>query len=275
MKRKDWKLKFLIGIIITIALIWTIIPLFWILTTSFKTPTEQFMIPPTLLPRKFTLQNYVNFFTRSDLVRKFFNSVFVTTTSTITSLILGIPAAYALARFNFKHANLLSFIILLARMMPPIVMVVPFFMITRFLNLSDSYIPIIIASLFLSVPFAVWMMRGFFAEVPESIEEAAMVDGCTRFQALYKIVLPLVLPGTAATAILCAIIAWNQFLFALILTGPSTGTLPILVSMFITEKNIDWGTMSAAAIVMVTPMVVFGLLVQNNLVRGLTVGSLR
>jgi multiple sugar transport system permease protein len=275
MKRKNWKIKFLIGIIITIALIWTIVPIFWILSTSFKMPTEQFTIPPTLFPREFTLQNYINFFTRSDLVRKFFNSIFVTTTSTIISLILGIPGAYALARFNFKHANLLSFIILLARMMPPIVMVVPFFMITRFLNLSDSYIPIIIASSFLSTPFAVWMMRGFFAEVPESIEEAAMIDGCTRFQALYKVVLPLVLPGTGATAILCAIIAWNQFLFALILTGPSTGTLPILVSMFITEKNIDWGIMSAAAIVTVIPMIIFGLLVQNNLVRGLTVGSLR
>jgi multiple sugar transport system permease protein len=275
MKRKDWKIKFLIGIIITIALIWTIVPIFWILSTSFKTPTEQFTIPPTLFPREFTLQNYINFFTRSDLIRKFFNSILVTTTSTIISLILGIPGAYALARFNFKHTNLLSFIILLARMMPPIVMVVPFFMITRFLNLSDSYIPIIIASSFLSAPFAVWMMRGFFAEVPESIEEAAMIDGSTRFQALYKVVLPLVLPGTAATAILCAIIAWNQFLFALILTGPSTGTLPILVSMFITEKNIDWGIMSAAAIITVIPMVVFGLLVQNNLIRGLTVGSFR
>jgi multiple sugar transport system permease protein len=262
-----------VWIVIILALLWTLIPLLWIIFTSFKTPAEQFAIPPTFFPTHFTIQNYINFFTRANLIITFFNSVLVTSISTIIALALGIPAAYALARFNFKHTSLTLFLILLARMTPPVVMVVPFFLIASHLNLTNTYIPIIVASSFLSVPFAVWMMRGFFTEIPESLEEAAMIDGCTRFQALRKIVLPLILPGMAATAILCAIIAWNQFLFALILTGPSTATLPVLVSMFVTEKDIDWGTMSAAAIITVIPMIIFGLLVQNNLVRGLTAGS--
>jgi multiple sugar transport system permease protein len=117
------------------------------------------------------------------------------------------------------------------------------------------------------------MMRGFFQEIPVSLEEAAMIDGCTRLQSLRRVVLPLVMPGLSATSILCALIAWNEFLFALVLTGQDTRPLPVLVNMFVSERNIEWGVMSAAAIITVLPMIVFGLLVQNDLVRGLTMGS--
>jgi len=266
-------LKILSLIIVAIALIWTLYPLMWIVFSSFKTPIDQFTIPPKWIPENFTLRNYKIFFSNTEFVRTFFNSVLVTASSTILALLLGVPAAYGLARFKWKHANLLSFIILLARMTPPIVMVLPFFLISRFLNLSGTYIPIILASSFFSVPFAVWMMQGFFSEIPESLEEAAMIDGCTRFESLRKIVLPLVLPGISATSILCALVSWNEFLFALILTGQETRTLPVLVNMFVSEKNVDWGVMSAAALITVIPMIIFGLLVQNNLVRGLTAGS--
>ncbi|PNR90744.1 MULTISPECIES: carbohydrate ABC transporter permease [unclassified Petrotoga] len=259
--------------IVVIALIWTLYPLMWILFSSFKTPIDQFTIPPKWIPENFTLRNYKIFFSNTEFVRAFFNSIIVTASSTILALILGIPAAYGLARFKWKHTSLLSFIILLARMTPPIVMVLPFFLISRILNLSGTYIPIIIASSFFSVPFAVWMMQGFFSEIPESLEEAAMIDGCTRFESLRKIVLPLVLPGISATSILCALVSWNEFLFALILTGQETRTLPVLVNMFVSEKNVDWGVMSAASLITVIPMIIFGLLVQNNLVRGLTAGS--
>ncbi|HOP25344.1 MAG TPA: carbohydrate ABC transporter permease [Defluviitoga sp.] len=270
---KNIIIKIVSLIIVIIALIWTLYPLVWIIFSSFKAPLEQFTIPPKWIPEKFTLRNYKIFFSNAEFVRTFFNSVLVTTSSTILALIFGIPAAYGLARFNWKHANLLSFIILLARMTPPVVMVLPFFLISRYLNLSGTYIPIIIACSFFSVPFAVWMMQGFFSEIPESLEEAARIDGCTRFEALTKIVLPLVLPGISATSILCALISWNEFLFALVLTGQETRTLPVLVNMFVSEKNVDWGVMSAAALITVIPMIVFGLLVQNNLVKGLTVGS--
>jgi multiple sugar transport system permease protein len=273
MKNKKKSVKILTFIIIIITLIWTLLPLTWIIFASFKPSSEQFTVPPRWFPENFTLNNYIYFFSTPELVRAFFNSIIVTLCSTGIALGLGFPAAYALSRFKWKYSNTLSFIILLARMTPPIVMVLPFFMIARYLDISGTYLPIIIATSFFSVPFAVWMMRGFFAEIPETLEEAGMIDGCTRFRALIKIVLPLTIPGAAATSILCALISWNEFLFALILTGKETRTLPVLVNMFVSERNIDWGVMSAAALITVLPMVIFGILIQNNLVKGLTMGS--
>lgn len=273
MNRKKLITKIIVFVVIVIALIWTMVPLAWIILSSFKFEADQFSIPPKWVPEKLTFKNYITFFENSEFVKSFINSILTTLFSTIIALLLGIPAAYALARFDWKHANTIAFVVLLARMTPPIVMVLPFFMIARYLNISDTYLPIVIALSFLSVPFAIWMMKGFFQEIPSSIEEAAMIDGCTRFQALRKVVLPLVRPGVSATSILCALIAWNEFLFALVLTGKRTRTLPILVNMFVSERNIEWGVMSAAAIITVLPMIVFGLVVQNNLVRGLTIGS--
>jgi multiple sugar transport system permease protein len=273
MNRKSPITKIIVFVVITLALLWTLIPLAWIVLSSFKYEADQFSIPPVWFPDKLTLENYATFFGNSEFVSSLLNSFITTFFSTVIALGLGIPAAYALARFDWKHANTIAFVILLARMTPPIVMVLPFFMIARYLNISNTYIPIVIALSFFSVPFAVWMMRGFFEEIPRSIEEAAMIDGCTRFQSLRRIILPLVLPGVSATSILCALIAWNEFLFALVLTGQNTRTLPVLVNMFVSERNIEWGVMSAAAIITVIPMVIFGLLVQNNLVKGLTMGS--
>jgi len=273
MNRKKLITKIIVFVVIVIALIWTMVPLAWIILSSFKFEADQFSIPPKWVPEKLTFKNYITFFENSEFVKSFINSILTTLFSTIIALLLGIPAAYALARFDWKHANTIAFVVLLARMTPPIVMVLPFFMIARYLNISDTYLPIVIALSFLSVPFAIWMMKGFFQEIPSSIEEAAMIDGCTRFQALRKVILPLVRPGVSATSILCALIAWNEFLFALVLTGKRTRTLPILVNMFVSERNIEWGVMSAAAIITVLPMIVFGLMVQNNLVRGLTIGS--
>ncbi len=260
-------------IVIGLALVWTLVPLLWIVLSSFKFETDQFSIPPNWFPDRLTLENYIAFFSNSEFVRSLFNSVFITFSSTIIALLLGVPAAYALARFNWKHSNTVAFVVLLARMTPPIVMVLPFFMLSRYLGISQTYLPIILALSFFSVPFAVWMMRGFFQEIPVSLEEAAMIDGCTRFQSLRRVILPLVMPGLSATSILCALIAWNEFLFALVLTGRDTRPLPVLVNMFVSERNIEWGVMSAAAIITVLPMIIFGLIVQNDLVRGLTMGS--
>ncbi|HNT95823.1 MAG TPA: carbohydrate ABC transporter permease [Thermotogota bacterium] len=271
--RKRTALKTLVFLIVIGALLWTLIPLAWIFLSSIKYEADQFSVPPRWFPGRLTLQNYAKFFGNAEFVRSFLNSIMVTLLSTLIALGLGVPAAYSLARFNWKHSNSIAFVIVLARMTPPIVMVLPFFMIARYTNLSNTVIPIVIALSFFSVPFAVWMMRGFFQEIPVSIEEAALIDGCTRFQALRKIILPLVLPGISATSILCALISWNEFLFSLVLTGKDTRTLPVLVNMFVSERNIEWGVMSAAAIVIVLPMVIFGMIVQNDLVRGLTMGS--
>ncbi|MDK2884606.1 carbohydrate ABC transporter permease [Pseudothermotoga sp.] len=275
MRKIPLRFKIATAIVVSIGLIWTMTPILWIVMTSFKERAEQMNIPPTLFPKRWTVQNYAEFFKRADFIRSFSNSILVTVSSTAISLMLALPGAYALARFKFRFKNLFAFLILLARMTPPVVMVVPFFLIARFLELNRTYFPIIIASSFLSVPFALWMMRGFFAEVPGSLEEAALIDGCTRSQAIRKVILPVIAPGLAATSILSALIAWNQFMFAVVLTNSSTRTLPVLVNMFVSERNIDWGAMSAAAVITALPMIIFALLVQNNLVRGLAAGSVK
>ncbi|MDD3680931.1 MULTISPECIES: carbohydrate ABC transporter permease [unclassified Mesotoga] len=273
MLRRKLFTRIVVFVVIAVALIWTLVPLAWILLSSFKFEADQFSMPPKWFPERITFQNYAKFFGNSEFVSSLINSVMITFFSTVIALMLGVPAAYALARFDWKHANTIAFVVLLARMTPPIVMVLPFFMIARYLGISNTYLPIVLALSFFSVPFAIWMMRGFFQEIPTSLEEAAMIDGCTRFQSLRIVVLPLVMPGLSATSILCALIAWNEFLFALVLTGRDTRPLPVLVNMFVSERNIEWGVMSAAAIITVLPMIVFGLLVQNDLVRGLTMGS--
>ncbi|MDY7029759.1 MAG: carbohydrate ABC transporter permease [Spirochaetota bacterium] len=183
--------------------------------------------------------------------------------------------AYALARFKLRRKSGIMIFVLLARMTPPVVLVLPFFLIAKKLNISDTYIALVGMGSFLSVPFVIWMMRGFFAEIPVEIEESAVVDGCSRFTAIRRVVLPLTAPGFAATAVLCSLLVWNEFFFVLVLSGNNTRTLPILVNMFVSEKSVDWGTMSAAGIITVVPLILFGLMAQKHLVRGLTMGSIK
>lgn len=262
-------------IIVLVILVWTLLPLAWIVLSSFKTVEAQFHQPPLWFGFKISLANYQNFFSNSTFVKSFINSIIVTSGSVILSLLLGTPTAYALARFQFRQKSKILIFVLLSRMTPQIVLVVPFFFIARKLGISDTYLVLIGVGSFLAIPFVIWMMRGFFAEIPVELEEAAMVDGCTRVNTIVRILLPLVAPGFAATTILCSLLVWNEFLFALILSGSNTRTLPVLVSMFVSEKCIDWGTMSAAGVITVLPLIVFGLLVQRHLVRGLTMGSIK
>ena len=259
--------------VLILMLVWTLYPVLWILLVSIKPKDAQFL--PVWFGFKPTLDNYRAFFLNSEFVKCFANSSIVTLFSVIISLIVGTPTAYALVRFRIRNKKGVMIFVLLARMTPPVVLVLPFFLIAKFLNLSDTYIALVGMGAFLSVPFVIWMMRGFFADIPVEIEESAVVDGCTRFTAVRKMILPLAAPGFAATAVLCALLVWNEFFFALVLSGNKTRTLPVLVSMFVSEKSIDWGTMSASGIITVLPLIIFGLLAQKHLVRGLTMGSIK
>ena len=154
-------------------------------------------------------------------------------------------------------------------------MVLPFFLISRFLNLTGTYPAIILVHTFFALPFAIWMMRGFFDGVPPGLEEAAMVDGCSRLEAIRKVTLPLVAPGLAATSVLVALITWNEFMYALVLTNTKTRTIPVLIKSFVSEKSVSWGIMSASGLLAAIPLIIFGLLIQNYLVRGLTAGGMK
>jgi multiple sugar transport system permease protein len=261
-------------LILGLASAGVLFPLYWILQTSFKPAIEQLAIPPIWVPRAPTLANYLTLFRQPDIFNAIRNSLTITAAATGIALALGTPAAYILARTGLGGQGL-PFAILLVRMTPPIAMIVPFFLFAKAAGLLDCSLAVIATYAFFTLPVVVWMMLGFFGELPVELEEAAQVDGCSRPRAFLQVVLPLAAPGLAATAILTALLTWNEFLFALVLTRARTRTLPVLVNFFVTQRTVDYGLMCAMGVLMAAPMVLFGLLVQKHLVRGLTLGAVK
>ncbi|HEX5705289.1 MAG TPA: carbohydrate ABC transporter permease [Pyrinomonadaceae bacterium] len=264
--------------VLVMALLATLAPVYWMTTISFKREVDQFALPPKWFVFPPTLEHYADAFVNRSFGQYLFNSLFIAVASTICALVIGTLAAYALARFRLPW-NLdrkLALWILSTRMFPAIVTAVPLFLIMRALWLVNTRLSLIIVYTSLNLPFVVWMMRGFFAEVPRDLEEAAMVDGDSRMGALWRVVLPLVAPGLAATAVFCLIVSWNEFLFALVLTQTDDAmTLPVGIAGRVTQYGIKWGAMSAAAVVAMIPILVFALSVQRYLVRGLSLGAVK
>lgn len=261
-----------------LALAAALAPIYWLISISLKREIDQFAQPPLWWGFTPTIEHYRDaFFTRS-FGRFLGNSALVTAGSTLAALGIGTPAAYALARFRWPDGwgERLSFWILSTRMLPPIVTIVPLFLMMREVRLLNSLVGLGIVYTGFNLPFVIWMMRGFFEEIPPELEEAAMLDGESRFGALIRIVLPLARPGLAATAIFCSIVAWNEFLFALILTQTEAATtLPVGIAARVTQYEIQWGAMSAAGVVAMVPVLVFASAVQRYLVRGLSLGAVK
>lgn len=275
---KTRKIKFYIGTTLVycalaIALFFALFPIAWTLSTSFKTIGEYYTYPPVWIPRSPTLANYKYIiytaglgYLRNSLIIAFFNTLLVLTIS--------IPAAYGIARFRIGGRNL-SFWILSQRMFPPIAVIIPLFILLKLLGLIDTHFALIIVYCTFNIAFSVWLLIGFFEEFPKDIEEAAMVDGCSRAKAVTKVVLPLIAPGIVVTAIFCFIFSWNEFMFALILTREAAKTVTVQLSSFQAPTKIMWGEMSALVIIAVVPILILALSVQRYLVRGLTLGAVK
>jgi multiple sugar transport system permease protein len=260
------------------AVIAAIVPVYWMLTISLKTEVDQFASPPKWFTFTPTLEHYRDAFSTRSFGRYLITSAIVATLSTIIAMVLGTMAAYGLARFRLRGQldRRLSLWILSTRMFPPIVTAVPLFLMMRDLRLINTISSLVIVYTALNLPFVVWMMRGFFKELPRELEEAAMVDGDTRLGALVRVILPLVTPGLAATAVFCLIVSWNEFLLALVLTQTDAAmTLPVGIAGRVTQYEIKWGVMSAAGVVAMVPILVFALAVQRYLVRGLSLGAVK
>jgi multiple sugar transport system permease protein len=271
-KQKIGRIFILSGLVaITIAFIF---PFFWILVLSLKTRVDALTMPPKwfFVP---TLENYVMAFLERGYTRTFLNSLIVATSSTALSLICGVPAAYTLSRFNFRGEKQLFFTILTTRMAPPIVLVLPLFVVFSNLGMIDNYLSIILVHTVMNLAFVIWIMQGFFNEVPIQIDEAAIMDGDTRFEAFMRQVLPLVIPGLIVTGIFCFVASWNEFLFALILTGFETRTFTVAVPALITPHGTYWGQVAAIAVIATLPVVIIGILMRRYLVRELTFGLIR
>jgi multiple sugar transport system permease protein len=260
------------------ALVFALAPVYWMLTISLKTEVDQFASPPPWLVFSPTLEHYYDAFISRAFGQYLVTSAIVAVASTLCALVIGTLAAYALARFQLPW-NLnrkLSLWILSTRMFPAIVTAVPLFLMMRDLRLLNTRTALIVIYTAFNLPFVVWMMHGFFADLPRDLEEAALVDGDSRLGALVRVVLPLVSPGLAATAVFCLIVSWNEFLFALVLTQTDAAmTLPVGIAGRVTQYEIKWGVMSAAASVAMVPILVFALALQKYLVRGLSLGAVK
>jgi multiple sugar transport system permease protein len=265
-------------LLIMLTLMATLAPVYWMITISFKREVDQFAVPPEWFSFTPTLEHYIDAFVTRSFGGYLLNSFVVAICSTVCALVLGTLAGYSLARFRLPR-NLdkkLALWILSTRMFPAIVTAVPLFVIMRDLRLVNTRVSLVIVYTAFNLPFVVWMMRGFFAEIPRDLEEAAMVDGDSRLGALRRVILPLVTPGLAATAVFCLIVSWNEFLFALVLTQTDEAmTLPVGIAGRVTQYGIKWGVMSAAAVVAMIPILAFAMSVQKYLVRGLSLGAVK
>ncbi len=255
------------------ALLITLLPVYWLATLSLKREVDQFAVPPIWVRFTPTLAHYRDIFLERSFATYLLNSTVAAGVSTLLALAIGTAAAYSLARFPRPG---LAFWILSTRMFPPIVSVIPLLLMLRWAKLLNSIVALIIVYTAFNLPFVVWMMRSFFAEIPPDLEEAAMLDGHTRLGALWRVVLPLVRPGLAATAAFCLVIGWNEFLFAFLVAQTDAAmTLPVGIAGRVTQYEIKWGAMSAGGVVAMLPVFVFASAMQKYLVRGLSLGAVK
>lgn len=274
----QWQMVGRYALIAIVAMI-VLLPVYWMINMSFKTKAEFVARPPTLVVAEPTTENYYDLLITQRFYRFGINSLVVALLAATISVSVGTMAAYALSRFNLpRNFNYhLLFTMLTVRMFPPIVTVIPIFVIynqTFFgFRLLDTQIGLGLIDAFMELPFVIWMMIGFFRDIPRDMEEAGLVDGDSRFGVLRKIAIPLAAPGLAATFILVFIASWNEFLLALILTQTKAQTLPIAVAGQITQYDIKYGNMMAAGVITTVPVLILALLAQRHLTRGLAVGG--
>ena len=246
-------------------------PVLWLVLISVRTEMESFRMPPRLLVTP-TLQNYVDLW-QSKFLRAFENSAVTATTTTLLSLLLGVPAAYALSRAGLRSERLLSLWVLATRMAPPIAFGIPFFLIYKELDLVDTKLGLVVIYLSFNLSLVIWMMRAFFDGLPRSLEEAAYIDGAGVLGAFVRVTLPLCAPGLATTAIFCFLLSWNDFFYSLILTRSEALTAPVAIVNFMNYESWEWGKVAAAATVIMLPVVALSVMVRKYLVRGLTAGA--
>jgi multiple sugar transport system permease protein len=251
-------------------------PLVWTFLLSLKTQVDALSYPPKFFSR-LTGQNYYEVWVTSHFVQYCLNSIIIAVSATVIGLALGTPAAYILSRKQYSPpgAKFLLYGVLSTRVVPQITFMIPFFIFFRRLRLIDTHVSVVIMHLTIILGFGIWMMRSYFKDIPFELEESALMDGCTYFGAFWKIVLPLAGPGLATTAIFSFNYSWNEFLYALILTGLRTKTVPLGVYNWVSYEEINWGGLTATAVLALVPILVFYSIVQKGLVRGMTMGAVK
>lgn len=254
----------------------SLVPIIWLVLTSIRPMVEITSPRLMLLPTDPTLQNYVDVFTRYKTGQYLTNSIIVSLSVVATNLIIGAPAAYALARLRFRGEQLVLGMIIVFRMIPIVTAMIPLFIVFSVLGLLNTYLGLIVAHTAFKLPVTIWVLRSFFIEVPRELEEAARVDGCSTFGTLLRIALPLVKPGLAAAGVLAFLWTWNDLLVSLVLSiSDNSIMLPLGLAKFVVEYGVDWGPMTAAGVIVFIPTLAFIFIAERYLVRGLTVGGVK
>ena len=273
--RPPFKLDNLLHFVgLLIVLIVCVFPFYWMVAASLKpqaailSSTPQFFFEPTL-------QNYVDAFGKFDILKSLKNSLFVALVTVVLSLVLGTPAAYAIARFDFKGKRDIWFWFISNRMLSPIVVALPFFLIARNLKLLDTPWALILIYLTFNVPIVVWICADQFRNIPKELDEAATLEGYNSFSIFWRVGLPLAMPAIAVSAIFCFIFSWNELLYALILTRSDAKTAPVVATSFMSGYELPWGQIMATGTIVALPVIVFSMIVSRQLVRGLTAGAIK
>jgi multiple sugar transport system permease protein len=265
--------KVVIAALTVLVFLFFMIPMYWLLITSFKYGRDAFSIPPQWLGFLPTLHNYQDALANAKNLAFIKNSLIITTSVTALSLALGVPGGYAIARTKWKLLNSSSFFFLILLMAPPVATLIPFYLIMRDFHLLGTYwAPILLDTAF-DASFVVWMMRSYFKDVPQEMEEAALVDGASTFTAFFKVALPLSIPGIISSALYCVIYSWNDFLFALMLTSPKTKTIPLGILASFSAVDVSWGQMATLSVLAIIPAIVISLFLNRYFVQGLTMGA--
>ena len=263
--------RVLFGLLLLFIVVPTLFPFLWMLMSSFKSQVDIISWPPKFVFTP-TLMNYMKVFGEQNFFKYLINSSVVGASSVVISLILGLPAAYSIARF---HQNRTAMFILVARLMPGISFLMPWYIIFSRLRLMDSYTALILSYILITLPVVVWVMSAYFETVPLELEESAMIDGATRQYAFLVILLPLSAPGIVTATTLSFIFSWNNFMFSQVLSMEKTRTLPIAVYNFMSYAEVDWGGVMAAAFAIMAPAIVLTMIFQKYVVKGLTVGAVK
>lgn len=251
-------------------------PFAWMISTAFKDSREIFATPPTLIPHTFTLENLQRLFTETRALTYLRNSAMVSLSTVALTIAVATPAAYSLTRFRFPGREQIAATVLFTYMFAPIMIIVPFYVMMRFLGLTNTHFGLVLAYTAFCLPFGLWMLRTFFQSIPVDIEQAAMIDGANRFQTVVYVVLPLALPGVVATSIFTFILTWNDYIFARILiSADELKTLPVGIADLYNASVVDWGMIMAAGLLVLTPVLGVFFVIQKYMVAGLGAGALK
>ncbi len=267
--------------ILAFLLIFTALPMAWMVITSLKTQLAALQYPPQWWPEEVTFENYLRLLSPNNAIgheflQYFWNSLYVSILSTVLGVVVAVPAAYAFSRFRFPGRQALFFSVLLRNMFPAVVFLMPLFLMMKWLGLVNTHGSLILTYLTFGLPLSIWLLKGFYDNIPPQLEQAARIDGATRFQAFFHIVMPLSSPGIIATAIYAFIMAWNEYVYALtFLNSKEMLTLPVGLQRFFAEYATDWPGLMAASFIMSVPVVVLFLVLQKYFVRALTEGAVK